>query len=394
MKIQFTLPAMMVAAILSGGFIPAPARAGDAEDRTLLMASADAEASAGGSGQPNWFLTTDTANAGAAGRKEIIWLGVGADETTEALAAQLDLKPGEGLVVSYVSSNSPAGAAGLRKNDVLVELDGQMLVDPAQLRKLVQMHADGDTIKITFYRAGKKQTASATLTKRMNDELGFDSATLSGGLRKMQQNLRDLNGFAGGGGGAGGGGNLNLEIQHAMEQARKAVQDAMKQSAEKADAQGRLVEEQGRLESLEKKLGNLAAGGVNVGNSVTVVVKNKGESLRTMAKKDETGSYVVVADPTKFLTAHDADGKLLFDGPIETPADQEKVPKDVWKKVQPMLEDMKKDLPAGGKSSGGGGGGRSSSGSSGGFGGFGGSGGSGGGGGSGGFGGGGGSQEN
>ena len=91
-------------------------------------------------------------------------------------------------------------------------------------------------------------------------------------------------------------------------------------------------------------------------------------------KKDETRFVVIVADPAKHLTAHDADGKLLFDGAIETPADQEKVPKGVWKEIEPMLDDLKKGPPVHGKSSsggggyGGGGGGGGGGGSSGGFG--------------------------
>jgi S1-C subfamily serine protease len=36
-----------------------------------------------------------------------------------------------------VAPDSPAAKAGLEKNDVLAELEGQLLVVPAQLRKLV-----------------------------------------------------------------------------------------------------------------------------------------------------------------------------------------------------------------------------------------------------------------
>jgi hypothetical protein len=67
--------------------------------------------------------------------------------------------------VTYVTPDSPAAKAGLEKNDVLVELEGQLLVHPAQLRKLIQVRKEGDTIELVFYRAGKKQTASAKVGK-------------------------------------------------------------------------------------------------------------------------------------------------------------------------------------------------------------------------------------
>ena len=77
---------------------------------------------------------------------------------------------------------------------------------------------------------------------------------------------------------------------------------------------------------------------VGVEKNATVVVKNDRKSIRTMVKADDSGTYVVVATPAKRLMAHDKEGKLLFDGEIETPEQQEKVPKEVWEKVKPMLD--------------------------------------------------------
>jgi serine protease Do len=85
----------------------------------------------------------------------------------------LGLKPGEGLTVNFVAPDSPAAKAAFHTNDVLVELDGQMLVHPLQLRKLIQMHAEGDTIKLAFYRGGTRQTSSVKLGKN-NLELASD----------------------------------------------------------------------------------------------------------------------------------------------------------------------------------------------------------------------------
>src|SRR5882724_950548 len=65
--------------------------------------------------------------------KATAWLGVSTTEASDALASQLDLQPGVGLVVTYVSTESPAAKAGLQKNDVLVSFEDQSLVHPAQL---------------------------------------------------------------------------------------------------------------------------------------------------------------------------------------------------------------------------------------------------------------------
>src|SRR6266536_1514072 len=48
--------------------------------------------------------------------KDRTWLGVGVEEASEALADQLGLDAGTGLVVTHVSADSPAAKAGLKKN--------------------------------------------------------------------------------------------------------------------------------------------------------------------------------------------------------------------------------------------------------------------------------------
>jgi len=60
-------------------------------------------------------------------------------------------------------------------------------------------------------------------------------------------------------------------------------------------------------------------------------------------KTDESGTYVVVASPKKHLTAHDKSGKLLFHGEIETKEEQARVPKNVWDRVKPMVDQLKED---------------------------------------------------
>ena len=44
------------------------------------------------------------------------------------------------------------------------------------------------------------------------------------------------------------------------------------------------------------------------------------------------------ATPSPDLTAHDKDGKLLFDGEIDTPEQRAKVPPELWEKVEPLLD--------------------------------------------------------
>jgi membrane-associated protease RseP (regulator of RpoE activity) len=295
--------------------------------------SADGALPAPGGDQQMFIRALATADGEGSGGQPRPWLGVGVEESSEALSAQLDLRPGEGLVVDYVSSNSPAALSGLQKNDVLVDLDGQMLVDATQLRKLVQMHAIGDAVTVSYFHAGKKHSVTAKLTPQTLEDVSNDGRL--DGFRKFKFQTQGLQGLQDPD--SDGNGNFNIEIQRELKQAQAAVQNAMRQEQLGMAGSGR------KLEMINKSLGNLAAGGVSVGKDATVIIKDQDATVRTVVKKDDTGSYVIVADPAKHLTAHDPGGKLLFDGAIETPEQQQKVPKVIWDKVGPMLKQMNAD---------------------------------------------------
>ncbi len=269
-------------------------------------------------------------------RKEVAWLGIGTEEASEGLSAQLSLPAGQGLVVTYVAADSPAARAGLQKNDVLAELGGQLMVHPIQLRKLVQMHKPGDAVQLDIFRAGERKTISATLGKTstrlglLRDERSWqgDLRTLNdlnpGELPEGMDNLRDSLARA-----QLDRDSLKLQIQQTIEEAGRAAETALRQSGKQLqEADCALI------------LAELARSGVDVDTNSTVIVNRKGRSVRTQVKTDDTGTYVIVANPRKRLTAHDRNGKLLFDGEIETPQQQDRVPRAVWAAVEPMLKQM------------------------------------------------------
>ena len=91
------------------------------------------------------------------------WLGVAADEPSDEVRAQLPVANGTGLLVQEVIPDSPAAKAGLQKNDVLTRLDDQILTNPSQLRALVGLKKEGDTIRVTYLRKGQEASVEAKL---------------------------------------------------------------------------------------------------------------------------------------------------------------------------------------------------------------------------------------
>lgn len=86
-------------------------------------------------------------------------LGVRLERPGTALADQLDLPRGQGLVLQEVYPDSTAARAGLKANDVLLEVSGQPV--PGEVRDFVKLLDDvkaRGALDLVLLRKGKKET--------------------------------------------------------------------------------------------------------------------------------------------------------------------------------------------------------------------------------------------
>jgi len=90
--------------------------------------------------------------------KKVPFLGVATENASPALRSQLGLAEGMGLVLKDVVDDSPADKAGLKKFDVLVRFNDQMIVDMRQLQVLVNNSKEGQSVNLTIIRQAKEQT--------------------------------------------------------------------------------------------------------------------------------------------------------------------------------------------------------------------------------------------
>ncbi|API92187.1 putative serine protease YyxA [Virgibacillus pantothenticus] len=69
-----------------------------------------------------------------------------------------------GVYVWSVEPLSPADQAGLKRLDVITELDGKQVMNMIDLRKILYQEKEvGDDISVTYYRGGKKQKTTIQL---------------------------------------------------------------------------------------------------------------------------------------------------------------------------------------------------------------------------------------
>jgi len=64
----------------------------------------------------------------------------------------------KGIVIYEVQPGSPAALAGLKQYDIIVGINGEEVNNTTEFRQYLYKHVKpGDTIKIEFYRDGKRQ---------------------------------------------------------------------------------------------------------------------------------------------------------------------------------------------------------------------------------------------
>lgn len=78
---------------------------------------------------------------------------------------KLPTKVTKGIVVMKILSKSVAGDAGLKKYDVITELDGKKVTDEASLKDILYKQKVGDKVSVKYYRDGKLKTATIKLSQ-------------------------------------------------------------------------------------------------------------------------------------------------------------------------------------------------------------------------------------
>src|ERR1043166_6190937 len=255
-------------------------------------------------------------------RIPVTYLGVDTSQVPTVVSEQLGLAKGLGLVVDYVEPNSPAAAAGVQKNDIFKILIDQILMEPSQLRKLLQTFPEGTEVTLTVLRKGQEQKLTAKLAKKevpqrrsafpegnRDSHWDFDA---TGDLKEQMQDLKE-------------------QLKEQIGDQRGIIRDAVTQAheaARRARDDARRAADQLRI--FFEDDGAVKASKIDLGKAQIVFSDDKGELK------------LANVDGRKLLTVKDPQGKLLFSGPVETKEEVDKMPADVRERYNRLEQS---DLP-------------------------------------------------
>src|SRR5438132_12489375 len=235
------------------------------------------------------------------------FLGVETSQVPTVVSVQLGLPKGLGLVVDYVVPDSPGASAGVQQNDILKMLNDQILMEPSQLRKLLQTFSEGTEVTLTILRKGQEQKITVKLAKK---EMPQRHSLMPGGNHDWHWDFDET-------------GDLGEQMQELKEQLKEQLGDAqrgvIRGAVMQAHEAARRPREDARraareIRILSKDNGALRATKIDLGKAQIVFSDGKGEmKLENL-------------DGKKLLTVKDPQGKLIFSGPVESKEDLDKLP--------------------------------------------------------------------
>jgi serine protease Do len=104
------------------------------------------------------------------GRPDVGYLGVSAQALTPDLAAALGLQEPAGALVTSVAKGSPADKAGVKRGDVIIELDGKKVLEPGELPRMVAFGKIGKTVTLKLLRQTQPLEIKAVIEPRPEQE--------------------------------------------------------------------------------------------------------------------------------------------------------------------------------------------------------------------------------
>jgi serine protease Do len=102
------------------------------------------------------------------------FLGVYAENISRENMGRYHVSTVRGVGITRVVKDSPAEKAGLRRDDVILRLDGENVSSVRKLNRLVSEMAPDQSVRVSFSRAGAEQEVTATVGKRSNQSFASD----------------------------------------------------------------------------------------------------------------------------------------------------------------------------------------------------------------------------
>jgi predicted metalloprotease with PDZ domain len=250
------------------------------------------------------------------------FLGVYAENVSRENMGRYHMNQVRGVGVTQVVKDSPAEKAGLRKDDVILSIDGENVSSVRKLNRLVSELAPDQSIKVSFSRGGAEQEVTATVTKRLNQSFAGD--VLRGNPKMWKFEGPEMKSFKWEGAPFGRGDLFDNDgnFSFALGNTRRIGVSTMELTKQLADYFG-IASGKGVLVTSVTDDGPAAKAGVRAGDVITAIegeeVDSPGDLSRVInRKKDGDVSLTIIrnkSQQTIRVTPSEARGVGMLDRP-------------------------------------------------------------------------------
>lgn len=276
--------------------------------------------------------------------KPMAFLGVELKDVASSLAARLGLEEGKGVLVNHVQQDSPAKMAGLKKHDVILQINNQIVEGTTAFVSQIQKHKKGDVIRLNIRRGGRKLDLEATLSeRRMPEPDDVRSIFKQYGvprLRVMPSESQD--------GATLYFDNLDSDSVIITTQSTSKPLDQSKKhvvisSAVSSGTGG------GSGSGTGGKHKSAVAVGIGSSKSGDRVISTSDATTHTMSvvkiRSDEGTACVKVKDGHRSVVFTDPEDKIIFEGPVNTPEEKAKLPPKLRQRLKDIDIKVQQNLP-------------------------------------------------
>lgn len=118
------------------------------------------------------------------------WLGVTIQDVTSELAGEFGLKESTGAIITDIFSRSPAEKSGMKRGDIIIEVEGKEVKNVVSLRNMISRSKVGSRLKLKVIRDGKTIPFEIAIVE-------FPSDTSEIAQQQPEEAVRDENSLAG-----------------------------------------------------------------------------------------------------------------------------------------------------------------------------------------------------
>ena len=249
---------------------------------------------------------------------DFAYLGVHTSRLDQGLSHQLGLPRGAHLRVDRVAQGSPAENAGLKLYDILLKLDDQLLINPDQLKTLVQMRNPGERISLSVLRQSKPITVSVELLETPKE------------LRDRQNRdwMDDRDPF-------------DFDALFPKDRFRDFFRRHSFDFPDLMDFHRQPFFSRPELDDPSIAPNSPGHSGIDdpLHSGADVQTYSYSSSTQQVTVSDAEGSLQwTEKDGLRFLRATDLDGQVLFEGAITTNEDRKKMPEGVGQRLRAMQQ--------------------------------------------------------